>query len=301
MPRIALIQQSANHNWAANLQFGLDNARTAIGEGADILVFPELSFQSFFPQKRLEGDRFRFSEPIPGPTTAPFSSLAKQHGVVIVLNLFEQAGKCAYDSSPVIDADGTILGTTRMMHITQYEGFFEQDYYDEGDGGAPVYETRHGRIGVSICYDRHYPEHLRSMALQGADLILVPQAGAAEEWPEGVFEAELQAASFQNGFFMALCNRVGEEEVLTFAGESFVTNPRGQVVSQAPKGEDFILYADLNFEEVAISPARTLFLAHRRADQYVDGAVAIKELSSHLNYSTQVSLIGTRDPNQYRN
>ncbi len=300
MPRIALIQQSANLNSAANVQLDLDNARAAIGKGADILVFPELSFQTFFPQKRLEGDRFRFSEPIPGPTTTAFSSLAKQHGVVIVLNLFEQAGECAYDSSPVIDADGTILGTTRMMHITQYEGFFEQDYYDEGDGGAPVYETRHGRIGVSICYDRHYPEHLRSMALQGADLVLVPQAGAAEEWPEGVFEAELQAASFQNGFFMALCNRVGEEEVLTFAGESFVTNPRGQIVSQAPKGEDFILYTDLNFEEVARSPARTLFLAHRRVDQYVDGTVAIKGLSSS-DYPTQDSSIGLSEVNQYRN
>ena len=275
MPRITLIQQSASADSKANLQKGLENARAAIENGAKIIVFPELAFSTFFPQKRLEGDRFDLAEPVPGPTTDVFVDLARKEGVVIVLNLYERDGDCAYDSSPVIDADGTILGVTRMMHITQYESFFEQDYYDPGNTGAPVYDTAHGRIGVSICYDRHYPEHLRSMALQEADVVVIPQAGAAGEWPEGVFEAELQAGSFQHGFFMALSNRVGEEDVLTFAGESFITDPRGQIIAQAPGGQDAILYADLDYHAVAESPARTMFLKHRRPSEYIEQAVRL--------------------------
>ena len=268
MPRIALIQQSATPDSAANLKKGLSNAKEAIQNGAQIIVFPELAFTRFFPQKRLSGDRMAHAELIPGPTTNIFGDLAAKHGVVFVLNLYERDGAKAYDSSPVIDADGSLLGVTRMMHITQYESFFEQDYYDAGDTGAPVYDTKFGRIGVSICYDRHYPEYLRSMALNDAQLVVIPQAGAAGEWPKGVFEAELQAGSFQNGFFMALSNRVGKEDVLTFAGESFVTDPRGQVIAQAPPAIDSILYADLNFDEVESSPARTLFLQHRRPSEY---------------------------------
>jgi len=280
MPRIALIQQSASPNSEANLEKGLVNARLAAENGAEIIAFPEVAFQRFFPQHRLEGDRFRFAEPIPGKTTDGFQKLAAEFGVVIILNLFERDGDCAYDSSPVIDADGAILGTTRMMHITHYESFFEQDYYDPGNTGAPVYDTRYGRIGISICYDRHYPEHLRAMALQGADLVIVPQAGAIGEWPEGVYEAELQAGSFQNGFFMALCNRVGEEAVLTFAGESFVTNPRGQIIANAASLEDAILYSDLDFSEVDASPARQLFLRHRRPEEYGNGAILISEIQT---------------------
>jgi beta-ureidopropionase len=270
MPRIALIQQSASPDRAANLRKGINNAKEAIKNGAEIIVFPELAFTQFFPQHRLKGNRMAFSEPIPGPTTQVFCDLAAKHKVVIVLNLYERDGSKAFDSSPVIDADGSILGTTRMMHITQYESFFEQDYYDPGDSGAPVYDTAHGKLGVCICYDRHYPEYLRSMALNGAQLVVIPQAGAAGEWPEGVFEAELQAGSFQNGFFMALSNRVGKEDVLTFAGESIMTDPKGQVIAKAPGAAEAILYADLDFSEVETSPARTLFLRHRRSSEYAD-------------------------------
>ncbi len=154
------------------------------------------------------------------------------------------------------------------MHITDYEGFFEQGYYTPGDTGTPVYDTAAGRIGVAICYDRHYPEYLRGLALAGADLVIVPQAGAKDEWPEGLFEAELRVSAFQNGYFMALANRVGKEDVLEFAGESFVTDPFGQVVTQAPKGKEAILYADIDLSKCEEAPARKLFFRHRRPDQY---------------------------------
>ena len=158
-----------------------------------------------------------------------------------------------------------------MIHITEYACFHEQGYYTPGDTGAPVYDTRAGRIGVAICYDRHYPEYMRALAVAGADLVVVPQAGAVGEWPEGLYEAELQVAAFQNGYYTALCNRVGEEECLTFSGESFVCAPDGRVIARA---------AALRRHRPVCRPrsrrrrrrshARRLFLRDRRPELYAD-------------------------------
>ena len=271
---LALIQQHATTDLDANLQRGLDALAEAATAGADCVVYPELAFPPFYPQHRAGPDAYDLAEPIPGSTTAVFQEAAAEHGVVVVLNLYERAGDEAYDTSPVIDADGTLLGRTRMMHITDYDGFYEQGYYTPGDTGAPVYDTAAGRIGVAICYDRHYPEYLRALALGGADLVVVPQAGAEGEWPDGLFEAELRVGAFQNGYFMALANRVGAEDVLTFDGGSFVANPEGQLVAQAPRGEDAILHADIDLRACAQAPARRLFLKDRRPDRYAAGAVA---------------------------
>jgi N-carbamoylputrescine amidase len=125
-----------------------------------------------------------------------------------------------------------------------------------------------GQIGVAICYDRHYPEYMRALALAGAQLVIVPQAGAVDEWPEGLYEAEMRVAAFQNGYYTALCNRVGEEECLTFAGESFICDPAGRVVGRAPALEESILYADLDLSEVDSSHARQFFLRDRRPELY---------------------------------
>lgn len=271
--RLALIQHRATADLSANLDRALEAVREAAASGADLVAFPELAFTPFFPQhRRAGGDRFRFSEGVPGPTVERFQALARELGVVIVLNLFERDGDRTFDCSPVIDADGTLLGATRMMHITQYDGFWEQDYYDPGDTGAPTYDTAAGRIGVAICYDRHYPEYMRAMALEGAEVVVIPQAGALGEWPEGLFHAEVRVASFHNGFFCALANRVGKESVLEFGGGSFVTDPSGVVIAEAPEGEEHVLLADLDLSECASSHARTLFLEHRRPDQYAEGA-----------------------------
>lgn len=272
--RLALIQQQPTHDLEVSVQRGVDALETAAENGADLVVYPELAFTPFYPQRRASEETLQQAEPIPGPTTEAFQNAAARLGVVVVLNLFERDGAQTFDTSPVIDADGTLLGTTRMMHITDYEGFYEQGYYAPGDTGAPVYDTTAGRIGVAICYDRHYPEYLRALALGGADLVVVPQAGVEDEWPEGLFEAELRVGAFQNGFFMALANRVGKEEVLTFDGGSFVADPFGQLVNQAPRGEEAILYADVDLSRCDKAPARRLFLRDRRPDQYERGAVA---------------------------
>ncbi len=123
---------------------------------------------------------------------------------------------------------------------------------------------------MAICYDRHYPEVMRALALGGAEVVVVPQAGAVGEWPAGLYEAEMQVAAFQNGYFTALANRVGEEERLTFAGESFVCAPDGRVVARAGSGTEEVLVADLDLDAVRQSHARRLFLRHRRPDLYAD-------------------------------
>jgi N-carbamoylputrescine amidase len=157
-----------------------------------------------------------------------------------------------------------------MIHITEYACFHEQGYYTPGDKGAPVFNTKAGRIGVAICYDRHYPEYMRALAVAGADLVIVPQAGAVGEWPEGLYEAEMRVAAFQNGYFTALCNRVGKEEKLDFAGESFVCGPDGGVIARAGLGTDEILYADIDYSLLRESNARQLFMKHRRPQLYAD-------------------------------
>ena len=160
--KIALIQQEASQDKQHNLTRGLEAARRAAGEGAEVIGFAELAFEPFYPQRPASGEVKELAEPIPGPTTEVFRRLAAEREVVVVLNLFERDGDATFDTSPVIDADGTLLGGTRMVHITEYDCFHEQGYYTAGDRGAPVYSTRAGKIGVAICYDRHYPEYMRA-------------------------------------------------------------------------------------------------------------------------------------------
>jgi N-carbamoylputrescine amidase len=265
--RVALVQHQPGPSQADNVRRGLEAVREAAGRGAKLVAFPELAFTPFFPSCRC-GVRLPLdlAEAVPGPTSDAYARLAADLGVVIVLNLYEREGDRAFDSSPVIDADGTLLGTTRMLHIAQMPHFYEQDYYTPGDHGMPVYATAAGRIGVAICYDRHYPEVMRSLGLQRAEVVVVPQAGTVGEWPDGLYEAELRVAAFQNGYFTALANRVGREPTMTFAGESFVCDPAGRVIARGAAGAEAIVYADLDMREVPACHARQLFLRDRRSE-----------------------------------
>ncbi|QUR68284.1 nitrilase-related carbon-nitrogen hydrolase [Mycobacterium spongiae] len=264
--KLALVQHAVSPDLGRNLDRALRTVREAAAAGAQLVAFPELANTPFYPQERRPRPEL-LAEPVPGPTTERFCEVAAECGVVIVLNLFERDGDACYDSSPVIDADGTLLGRTRMVHITDYDCYHERHYYTPGDTGAPVYQTRAGRIGVAICYDRHFPEYMRALALGGAELIVVPQAGTVGEWPEGLFEAEMRVAAFQNGYFVALANRVGHEERMTFAGRSFVCAPDGSMVGQAGAGDE-VFYAEVHLPQTRDSHARRLFLADRRPGLY---------------------------------
>jgi N-carbamoylputrescine amidase len=265
--RIALVQFEASGSYPETVERGLGAVRTAAAGGARLVAFPELAFTPFFPCDRAQpGAPLARAETVPGPTTDAFCRVAGELGIVIVLNLYEKEGARAYDSSPVIDADGRLLGTTRMLHVAQMPGFWEQDYYTPGDHGMPVYDTAAGRVGVAICYDRHYPEVMRGLGLQNADLVVVPQAGTVGEWPDGLYEAELRVAAFQNGYFTALATRVGVEPDMTFAGESFVCDPAGRVIARAPGNAESLLFADLDYDMLPASYARRLFYRDRRPE-----------------------------------
>ncbi len=266
--KIALIQQHATRDKPANIARGLANLEQAARHGAALACYAELAFEWFHPQRPANGDVKALAEPLDGPLVTAFQLKARELGIVVVLNLFERDGEHTYDSSPVIDADGSFLGVTRMVHITEYACFHEQGYYTPGDRGAPVYNTRAGSIGVAICYDRHFPEYMRALAVGGADLVVVPQAGGVGEWPDGLYEGEMRVASFQNGYYTALCNRVGQEDCLDFAGESFVCDPDGVVIARAAQSVDEILYANVDYSNNAKSHARKLFLQHRRPELY---------------------------------
>ncbi|MES1244473.1 MAG: nitrilase-related carbon-nitrogen hydrolase [Acidobacteriota bacterium] len=267
--RIALAQLSAGPDRAANLARALDTMTAARQAGADLIAFPEVILDRFFPQ--VPGDRkaLELAEPIPGPAGNAVAARARDLGLVTVFNLYElDAQGRRFDSSPVYDADGALLGVTRMIHITDYEGFHEQDYYHPGDKGIPVYDTRIGRVGVAICYDRHYPEVMRALGVAGAELVVIPQAGTVGEWPEGLYEAEVRTAAFQNGYFAALANRVGVEGRLHFSGESFVVDPEGRVLARGRSLEEDLVLTDVDLAACRTSTARRLFWKDRRPELY---------------------------------
>jgi len=266
--KIALVQQRASADRADNLERGVAAFRAAAAVGAQLVAFAELSFLPFLPEREATPEALSEAQTIPGPTTDVFSTLARELGVVAVINLLERDGRRTYDASPVIDGEGSILGTVRMAHIMEGPGFHERGFYAPGDSREIVFETQAGRVGVAICYDRHFPEYMRALALQEADVVIVPQAGAVGEWSPGVFEAELQVAAFQNGYYAALANRVGREEVNEFAGESFVADPDGRIIARAPAGRDAILYADCDLAAIGGSFARRHFLADWRPRLY---------------------------------
>jgi N-carbamoylputrescine amidase len=289
---IALAQQFLIEESSEALQQGLNTIKEAATAGADLVILPELSFSPFYPRVPVderEEDVLDLAEPIPGPTTEAVAEIAEEYGVVVVFNLLERDGDQTYDTSPVIDADGTVLGCTRMLHVTEYENFHEQGYYTPGDTGAPVYDTEAGRVGVAICYDRHFPEYLRALALQDAEVVAIPQAGTAGEWTDGMYESEIQVASFQHGFFAAMANRVGQERNLLFEGRSLITGPSGRIVAQAPSGQAIILMASIDLDKCEDAPARKLFRRHRRPDQYEQGAVTLSgSVPAHREARSQV-------------
>jgi beta-ureidopropionase len=173
---------------------GIKALREAAAQVAQLVAFPELSFVPFFPRKRRDQQPPSWTETIPGPTTEIFAQLARQPGVVVILNLYEKEGEQTYDCSPVLNLDGRLTGVTRMVHIMEGPGFHEKDFYCPGNRGAPVFFTAPGKIGVAICYHRHYPEYMRALGLQGAYLVVIPQAGAVGEWSLGIFEMLMRNA-----------------------------------------------------------------------------------------------------------
>jgi beta-ureidopropionase len=266
--KIALIQQKAGPRIPDNIERAVRSFTSAAESGARLIAFAELAFTPFYPRTPADGSSSSLAETIPGPTTEIFRKLAARYRVVTVLNLFEKKSGRTYDASPVIDADGRLLGVTRMMHIMDAPGFHERGYYHPGGAKRYVYPTAVGRVGIAICYDRHFPEYMRGLGVGGAEIVVIPQAGTAGEWTEGLYEAEVRVAAFQNGYFAALVNRVGREKDLRFDGGSFVSDPDGAVIARAARFKETVLTAECDLERIAASAARRHFMGDRRPEAY---------------------------------
>jgi beta-ureidopropionase len=273
MPRnlhIALAQVAAGPEREDNVQKALHMMADAAGAGAQLVVFPEMSVDPFFPQYRAEKRYFDWGGPVPGPLTDRFRERAASLGLATVINVFERAAPGRYyDCSPVFDGEGRYLGKQRMTHILEGPGYNERYYYWEGDSGYPVFDIGPARIGVAICYDRHFPEVMRALALGGAEIIVVPTATASLEAQfRAVWEVEMQAAAVANGLFVALANRVGVDDTLAFFGRSFAVDPYGRVLARAPEDDVALLLVDLDLDLVEQARRDMPFLRDRRPDTY---------------------------------
>jgi predicted amidohydrolase len=263
--KIALAQLSLLENMEANLQKALNFMEAAALKGAEAICFPEVQLSPFFPQYP-EMDASKFAIPIDHQFITILQEKCRSLKMVGFPNIYlQQAGNC-YDASPVIDSDGSLLGVSKMVHIVQAPNFYEQDYYSPSDSGFKVFDTAVAKVGVVICFDRHFPESIRSCVLKGAELIVIPTANTKGE-PLTLFEWELRVAAVQNGVFIAMCNRVGMEGQMDFCGQSIVVDPNGGVLAKADDREQ-ILYAELDIARVIQAQKERPYLALRRPEMY---------------------------------
>ena len=211
------------------------------------------------------------AEPIPGPTTAIMSEYAKKYEMVIVVPLYEEAMRGVYyNSAAVIDADGTYLGKYRKQHIPQTSGFWEKFFFKPGDGGYPVFETRYAKIGVYICYDRHFPEGARCLGLNGAEVVFNPSATVAG-LSQYLWKVEQPAHAVANGYYVGAINRVGTEapwNIGRFYGTSYFVNPRGEFIAEGSETEDELIVAELDLAMIDEVRKVWQFYRDRRPEAY---------------------------------
>lgn len=244
--KLALVQMSNCGSIEDNLEKSLNAIVKAKSQGADLVLFPEVQLTEFFPQYRGQNVK-NYAITIESDIIKRFCNTCKENNIMAVPNVYLLENNKTYDASVLIDSNGEIKGIQKMVHIAQADKFFEQDYYTPSDDGFKVFETNFGTIGIVVCFDRHYPESIRTETLQGADLILIPTVNTKEE-PSQMFMWELRVQAFQNSVAVAMCNRVGVEGEMEFSGESVVVDANGNIVATCDDKEQ-ILYADVDMNE----------------------------------------------------
>ncbi len=241
-------------------------------KGVQILCLQEIFNGPYFCPSQ-DPRWYDAAEPVPGPTTHRLSEYAKKYEMVIIVPVYEKAMRGVYyNTAAVIDADGTYLGKFRKQHIPQTSGFWEKYYFKPGDGGYPVFETKYAKVGVYICYDRHFPEGWRALGLNGADIVFNPSATVAG-LSQYLWEIEQPAAAVANTYFIGAINRVGTEapwNIGKFYGSSYFVTPRGKIVAQASEDNDELVFADLNLNEIDEVRKTWQFYRDRRTDAYQD-------------------------------
>jgi beta-ureidopropionase len=270
--RAALVQAVWTGDKASMIAHHEEQARLAAAEGARVICFQELFYGPYFCQVQ-DAKFYEYAESVPGPVTERFAKLAAELGMVMILPVYEleQPG-FLYNTAAVIDADGTYLGKYRKHHLPHLPGFWEKFYFRPGNLGYPVFDTAVGRVGVYICYDRHFPEGWRALGLNGAQIVFNPSA-TSRSLSSHLWLLEQPAAAVANEYYIGAINRVGIEEYGDddFYGTSYFVGPEGRLVGEAGdpnKGE--LVIRDLDLDLIDTVRNRWAFYRDRRPDAYAD-------------------------------
>ncbi|MBM3847227.1 MAG: carbon-nitrogen hydrolase [Verrucomicrobia bacterium] len=281
--KLGLLQHACGSEPKKNLKKTLQLAEAAVRRGAQIICTQELCPSVYFCQSE-DHENFKLAEPIPGPSTRLFQSFARKHRVVVIASLFEKRASGLYHNTAVIiDADGSLLGIYRKMHIPDDPLFYEKFYFTPGDTGFKSWETRYGRIGVLICWDQWYPEGARLTALQGAEILFYPTAIGwhPKEKAEygvnqhGAWETIQRSHAVANGCYVAAINRIGLEtpvggDGIEFWGQSFVAGTSGQILAKAGVDTEEAMVVPVDLGKVDVTRTHWPFLRDRRIDAYGD-------------------------------
>jgi N-carbamoylputrescine amidase len=277
---IGLIQMSCSTDPMENFAKAEARIREAAGRGAQIICLQELFRSQYFCREE-NADLFALAEPIPGPSTEALSRLARSLNVVIIGSLFERrAAGVFHNTAVVLDADGSLAGKYRKMHIPDDPLYYEKFYFTPGDLGFPNFNTKYGRIGVLVCWDQWYPEGARLSSLGGANILFYPTAigwHPSEKQEFGAAQLDAwrtiqRAHAIANGIFVAAVNRVGFEGTpkngLEFWGHSFVADPFGQMLAEASADKEEILVVECDTSRIEDVRRNWPFLRDRRIDAY---------------------------------
>jgi N-carbamoylputrescine amidase len=283
--KIGLLQTAVLPSPDANLKKTVALIERAAKKGAQIICTQELYRSQYFCQSE-DHANFKQAEKIPGPSTDAFQKLAMKHKVVIVASLFERRASGVYhNTAAIIDADGSLLGIYRKMHIPDDPLYYEKFYFTPGDLGFKAWQTRYGKIGVLICWDQWYPEAARLTAMQGAEILFYPTAigwHPSEKKKYGIkqhgaWETIQRAHGVANGCFVAVTNRVGHEVLkgvggdgIEFWGQSFIAGTSGEIIAKAASDKEEILIAPVDLAHVDVTRTHWPFLRDRRIDAYGD-------------------------------
>jgi N-carbamoylputrescine amidase len=280
--KVGLVQMAMTGDPDANLELAVAKVQEAAAAGAQLVCLPEL-FRSLYFAQREDAALFDLAEPIPGPSTEALGKVASQAGVVVIAPVFERRAAGLYhNSAAVIDADGRVLGIYRKMHIPDDPAYYEKFYFTPGDLGFRAFDTRVGAIGTLVCWDQWYPEGARITALQGANILLYPTAigwHPAEKTTHGAEQLDAwrtiqRSHAIANGLYVAAVNRVGHERVdksgdgIEFWGSSFLADPFGTIVTEAPKDREAILIGEVDLARIEEVRRGWPFLRDRRVDAY---------------------------------
>ncbi|WP_067562804.1 nitrilase-related carbon-nitrogen hydrolase [Nocardia acidivorans] len=268
--RAALVQTNWTGDKESMIKAHEDYARQAAAAGAKVICFQELFYGPYFCQVQ-DAKYYEYAESVPGPTVDRFAALARELGMVMVLPVYEQEQSgLLYNTAAVIDADGSYLGKYRKHHIPQVKGFWEKFYFRPGNSGWPVFDTAVGKVGVYICYDRHFPEGWRALGLAGAEIVFNPSA-TSRGLSSYLWKLEQPAAAVANEYYIGAINRVGIEELGDddFYGTSYFVDPEGKFVGAvASDTSPELVVRDLDMDLIKVVRDRWAFYRDRRPDAY---------------------------------